>query len=333
MTSFFLGADIGGTKTHVMISDENGRVVGFGEGGPGNHDSVGYAVFQKNLQQAVQAALESAQLSGDAILGSGFGVSGYDWPKEKQPTLDVIASLHLGGALELVNDVELGLLAGSPHMWGIAIVSGTSCNCRGWDATHTHFGRVTGGSSEFGENAGAAELMVRTGQILSHAWTGRIPPTALAEAFCNRYGVKNLGELLQGLICRDFTLKAADAPLVFEVARQGDPVAIELVRWAGTELGEIACAVVRQLHFETVEFDLVQIGSMWDGSPLLSDRMKEMVHAIAPGANIIRTHEPPVIGAVLLAIQAAGVTPTPEMRNNLIQTLPHHQIKNYKGGK
>jgi N-acetylglucosamine kinase-like BadF-type ATPase len=216
-------------------------------------------------------------------------------------------------------------------MWGIAIVSGTSCNCRGWDAAHTRFGRVTGGGSEFGENAGAAELMVRVGQILAHTWTGRGAPTALADVFCERYGAKDLGDLLQGLICRDFELDAADAPLVFEVARQGDPVAVNLVRWAGSELGKMACAVIRQLQFEAVDFDLVQIGSMWGGSPMLSDEMEKLVHAIAPAANIIRTHEPPVIGAVLLGIQAAGVTPTAEMRNNLIATLPRQKPKNFGG--
>ena len=207
-------------------------------------------------------------------------------------------------------------------MWGIAVVSGTGCNCRGWDATHTHFGRVTGGGISFGENAGAVELVAHTGEILAHAWTGRGPATALAAAFCEHYRVKDLGELLQGLICRDFSLCAADAPLVFDVASQGDPVAIEIVSWAGRELGEMVCAVIRQLHFETVDFDLVQIGSMWSGSPLLTEEMKKLVHALAPGAHIIRTHEPPAIGAVLLAMQGAGIQPAPEVRATMIKTLP-----------
>lgn len=36
MTRFFLGIDIGGTKSHALIADEQGRAVGFGVGGPGN---------------------------------------------------------------------------------------------------------------------------------------------------------------------------------------------------------------------------------------------------------------------------------------------------------
>ena len=320
MTHYYLGADLGGTKTHIMISDENGRIVGFGEAGPGNHESVGYEGFQKNLHLATKNALEKAGLSANEITGSGFGVAGYDWPIEFKPTMDIIATLSLSGQIELVNDADLGLLAGSPRMWGVAVVSGTGCNCRGWDESHTHFGRVTGGGVDFGENAGAAELMVRTGQALGHAWTGRGPATALSEAFCKHYGVKDLGELLQNCICHTIELTAADAPLVFEVARTGDAVANDLVRWAGQELGEMACSVIRQLHFEQVDFDLVQIGGMWSGSPILTEEMSQVVHAIAPRAHIIRTYEPPVIGAVLLGMQAAGCKPSLEVRQNLIES-------------
>ena len=321
MTLYFLGADLGGTKTHVMICDEKGQALGFGEGGPGNHESVGYEGFQANLQQATRAALQMAHLTSDEMCASGFGVAGYDWPSEVEPTLNIIGTLKLGGKVEIVNDAELGLLAGSPRMWGIAVVSGTGCNCRGWDETRTHFGRVTGGGVDYGENAGAAELMVRTQQALAHAWTGRGPATALADAFCKRYNSKDLGELLQDCICHTKELSAADAPLVFEVARHGDPVANELIHWAGQELGEMTCAVIRQLHFETVDFDLVQIGGMWEGSPVLTEEMAAKVHAVAPRAHLIRTHEPPVIGAVLLGMQAGGLKPTLEVRTKIIDSL------------
>lgn len=321
MTQYYLGADLGGTKTHVMICDETGQALGFGEGGPGNHESVGYEGFKQSLHQAANAALKMAGLKPSQINGSGHGVAGYDWPIELEPTLNILSTLDLGGAIEVVNDTDLGLLAGSPRMWGIAVVSGTGCNCRGWDESKTRFGRVTGGGVDYGENAGAAELMVRTQQALGHAWTGRGPATALAEAFCKRYNSRDLGELLQDCICHTKELSAADAPLVFEVARQGDTVANDLIHWAGQELGEMVCTVIRQLQFETVDFDLVQIGGMWEGSPVLTEEMSARVQAIAPHAHVIRTHEPPVIGAVLLGMQAGGLKPSLEVRSRLIESL------------
>jgi N-acetylglucosamine kinase-like BadF-type ATPase len=324
MSDYYLGADLGGTKTRVMIADSAGNVVGFGEGGPGNHESIGYAGAKSSLQNAAAAAFTAAGLKPDQIRGSGFGVAGYDWPNEKQPTFDVINTLGLGGSIELVNDVELGILAGSPRLWGVAVVSGTGCNCRGWDEQRTRFGRVTGGGTEFGEGAGAGELMFKTCAALGRAYTSAGPATALADAFCKRTGCLNLAELLQELICRNIELDASDAPLVFEVARSGDPVAVEIVRWAGRELGIMASAVIRQLAFEHIDFDLVQIGSMFDGSPLLTEEMKKVVHEHAPHANFIRLQEPPVLGAVLLGMQAAGRRSFSDERAKLITTLPEY---------
>jgi Predicted N-acetylglucosamine kinase len=320
--AYFLGADLGGTKTHVMIADASGHALGFGESGPGSHESVGYTTSRQNLAQATAAALEAAGLQAKDISGSGFGVAGYDWPSQKPGIQESIDLLALNGPTELVNDTELGLLAGSPRFWGLAMVCGTGCNCRGWDQDRKHYGRVTGGSDDFGENAGGVELIHRVRQVLGYAWTGRGPSTALAEAFCKRYGAASLEDLIESLMCHKYQLKAADAPLVFEVARQGDAVALDLIRWAGRELGELANCVIRQLHFEALEFDLVQIGSMWEGSPILTEELKKMITPLAPGVNVLRTHEPPVIGAVILGMQSAGRTPDAEIRARLIESCP-----------
>lgn len=325
MEQYFLGADLGGTKTHIMIADKTGRVIGFGEGGPGNHEGVGYGVVRESLHQASRLAFSSAGIAPGSITGAGFGIAGYDWPRQKEPHMNVINSLNLGGRLEMVNDTVLGILAGSPHRWGIAVVSGTGCNCWGWDQTRSRIGHVTGGGVDFGEFAGASELIFKTKSVLAKAWTQAGPPTALAEAFCRRYNVSCLEELLQGILCQDFDLSPADAPLVFEVARVGDPVAIDLVRWAGRELADLAGAVIRQLRFEEEQFDLVQIGSMLDGSPLLTEEMKRVILARAPGANFIRLKENPVLGAVLLAMETANHPITNEVREILIQTTPIRQ--------
>lgn len=322
MTHYYLGADLGATKIHILIADELGQFKGFGEAGPGNHESVGYEGFQANLQEAVHRALLAANLKADQISGSGFGIAGYDWPSERAPMLEVLDTLNLGGKIELVNDTELGLLVGSPRGWGVTVVSGTGCNCCGWDQTRTHFGRVTGGGIACGEFAGASELMFMASRAIAYEWTRRGPATALSRVFVEKYSAKDLTELLQNFTTGDLQLNPADARLVFQVAAEGDPVAMDLIRWSGQELGELAKAVIKQLNFQAMDFDLVLIGSMFDGGPMLIDPMKENVRAFAPKANFIRAEEPPVIGAVLLGMQAAGVKIDTDIRANLIKTLP-----------
>ncbi len=319
MPIYYLGADVGGTKTHALIADSTGRACGFGEAGPGNHETVGYPGLTQALHAATQLALEGAGLSIGDIAGAGFGVAGYDWPSEREATLEAIRPLGLKCPLEAVNDALIGLLAGSPQGWGVAIVAGTGCNCRGWDQTRRREGMVTGAGGGMGEGAGAGEMVGRAVQIISHEWARRRPPSGLTPAFLAYTGAGSAAELLEGLIDGRLELTAAAAPLIFKIAAQGDPAALELVRWTGEELGGLAVGVIHQLEFEPLEFDVVLVGSLYSGSPLLIETVRRTIHAVAPRARLVRLAAPPVIGAVLLGMEAAGVRLSGQ-REGLIKT-------------
>jgi len=126
---YFLGVDIGGSKSHALIADETGRAVGFGDAGPGNHEVVGYEGLAAVLQDVAAQAEALAGIRRAQIVGAGFGVAGYDWPGERAATLGAIDGLGLTAPLEAVNDTIIGLLAGAEAGWGVAIISGTSTNC------------------------------------------------------------------------------------------------------------------------------------------------------------------------------------------------------------
>ena len=319
MTRFFLGGDVGATKTHVLVADETGRALGFGQAGPGNHEGVGYEGLAAALRTATDQALAAAGLSRHLIAGAGFGIGGLDWPSEREPHLQAIASLGLRGPVEAVNDATLGLLAGCAEGWGVAVVSGTGCNCRGWDATRRHEGMVTGHGVWMGEGAGAGELVVMALRALSYEWTRRGPATQLTPAFLRHTGARSLGEMLEKLLTGKLELDAEAAPLIFQVAAAGDPVARQLVCWAGAELGELANAVIRQLGFKALAFDLVLVGGMFDAGCPLIEPMRGTVHALAPGARFVRLEAPPVVGAVLLGMEQAGMAAL-ERRESLIRS-------------
>lgn len=319
--TFFLGVDTGSTKTHALISDARGEVCGFGRGGPGNHETVGYPGLITALQSSVGAALAAAGIHKEQLAGAGFGVSGYDWPYEEAATLEAIAALGLEAPVAAVNDTILGLLAGSPEGWGLAVVSGTGCNCWGWDRERTRIGHVTGGGVMMGEAAGASELVFKAVQAVAHAWTRRGPQTSLTEAFVAHSGAANSTALLEGLTGGELEIGPEAARLVFAAAAGGDGVARELVCWAGRELGELAKAVIRQLEFEKLAFDVVQVGSLYAGSPLLSETMAATIHSLAPGARLVRLAMPPVAGGVLLAMERAGLQPGPAVRSRLAASI------------
>lgn len=314
--NYYLGIDIGATKSHALLADENGCALGFGEGGAGNHEVVGYEGLTATLQQVTSQALAAAGIVHGQIAGAGFGVAGYDWPSELPPTLEAIAALGLAAPLEVVNDTIIGLAAGAKAGWGVAVIAGTSNNCWGWDAQH-RIGRVTGNGGMFGEHGGSGELVHEAVSAVAKTWTRRGPATALTDAFCRLAGASSDADLLEGLSQGWYDIGAAAAPLVFQTAEAGDPVALAVVRWAALELASLANGVIRQLQLEDQTFDVVLVGSMYNGGPLLLDPMRAAVQAVAPGARFVRLTVPPVVGAVLLGMQAGGL-PAQALRQTLI---------------
>ncbi|MBN1138474.1 MAG: ATPase [Anaerolineae bacterium] len=315
---YFLGVDIGGTKSHALVADEEGQAIGFGEGGPGNWEVVGWDGLAATLRAITEQALAAAGIGKEQVTAVGFGIAGYDWPSEWEPTRQAIEAIGLAGPCAFVNDTVIGLLAGASEGWGVAVVAGTSNNCRGRDQQGRE-GRVTGCGTWFGEGGGAAEMVARAVQMAAMDWTRRGPPTRLSQAFVEAVGAVDLADLLEGLYMGRYELSASAAPLIFQAAAGGDQVAQELIRWAGTELGSLAVGVIRQLGFESVDPEVVLVGSLYDGSPALIEAMRATIHAVAPGARLVRLTAPPVVGGVLLAMEQVGLA-TSAVRERLIAT-------------
>ena len=317
-TFYFLGIDIGGTKSHALIIDQHGQALGFAQGGVGNPEKIGYDGLAKVLRSITQEALEQAKISLKEIAGAGFGVGGYDWNSQKAPTLEAIEKIGLNAPIGLVNDALIALLAGASQGWGVAVIAGTSCNAWGWDKSRK-VGRMTGMGAPMGEYAGASELVAEAIKAIALSWTHRAPATQLSEKFIKLAQAKNIPDLLEGLDNGRYRLDGSTAPIIFQVAQNGDAVARDLILWAGLELGSLANGVIRQLNFEKESFEIILAGSFYKGSPILEEMMREKILPLAPKATFTRLNTHPVIGGVMLGIEKAGINPLP-LREKIISS-------------
>jgi N-acetylglucosamine kinase-like BadF-type ATPase len=318
--SYYLGIDTGASKSHALIGDAEGRVLGFGQGGPGNWEGVGWEGTRATLAEIITQATAQAGIEREDIAAAGFGLAGYDWPEDRAPHEAIIRDLLRADLpIALVNDALLGLWAGTDAGWGVVIAAGTSCNCYGRNAKG-ELGRAVG-SSFFGEYAGAGELVWWALQAVAHEWSLRGPATRLSPALISAAGAADSADLLAGLMRQRYVLGPEAAPLVFAVADGGDQVARELVRRAGRELGSLAVGVIRQLELSQLPFDVVLSGSLYKGSPLIQQSLAEVVHAEAPRARLVRLGAPPVVGAVLMAMEQDGIDPAVVRQRLIASTL------------
>jgi N-acetylglucosamine kinase-like BadF-type ATPase len=273
------------------------------------------------LRTLTSAALDSAGITGTDITAAGYGIAGYDWSEDEPLIHEVIQSLNFDAPYEVMNDAGPSLLAGSSNGWGVSVTAGTSVNARGRDAQGRQ-ARMTGNGVAFGEVGGGLELVGRAIRDISTAWTMCGPETMLTEVFIQHTGAKNVEDLLAGIARGRYEIQAAAAPLVFQAANAGDAVAQNAVRWLGHGLGKLACGMIRQLKIADLTFDVVLSGSIFQGSPVILERMQTVVHQLAPQARFVHLHAPPVTGAVMLAMEQAGVDFRPLRPIILTSALP-----------
>lgn len=303
--NYFLGIDVGSSKTHALIVDETGQCVGFGKSGGGNHQGVGYERLAEVLQLSFAAASHMSGVTKDQIVGAGFGVAGYDFPSERDDHFQAVSSLGLSCPVEIVNDGTNGLIAGTSHGIGVNVTAGSGVNCRG-RGRNGQEGRIVGNGVDFGEFGGAIEIVYRARQFVNYAWIKRIPPTKLTNIFLEVTGAKDEVDLMEGLSNHDYHLSPGFAIQIVEAAHAGDQAALEVIRWSGEELGWLAVSVARQINMEHDEVEIVQSGSVFEAGDIIIKPMRDLILNHCPRAKLIRLDGPPVVGPVILGMEQAG---------------------------
>ena len=315
---YFLGIDVGFSKTHALIADETGACMGFGKAWGGNHQVVGYDGLEVVLKESFEQATKMAGVSVDQVAGAGFGVAGYDFPSDRPQHLQTIAALELSCPIEVVNDGVNGLLAGATRGIGVNVTAGSSVNCcgRGYDGRE---GRIVGNGPKFGEYGGGSEIALKALHMVNYAWIRRIPPTALTGILLEATGAKDEMDLMEGLSSDRYHLFPFFAVEVMQAARDGDAAALEVIRWSGEELGWLAVSVARQIGMENDEVEIVQSGSIFEAGEIIAVPMRDIVLKHCPKAKIVHLDCPPVVGAVLLGMEQTNFDGY-AVRGKIIQT-------------
>jgi N-acetylglucosamine kinase-like BadF-type ATPase len=315
---YFLGIDVGSSKTHALIVDETGRCIGFGKSSGGNHQGVGYERLTEVLQESFAQAREMCSVDPADITGAGFGVAGCDFPSDREPHLQAIAALGLSCPVEVVNDGVNGLLAGATRGIGVNVTAGSGTNCRGRGRDGRE-GRIVGNGTEFGEYGGSIEITERALQIVNYAWIKRIPPTALTQIYLEATGAKSEIDLMEGLSNRQYHLIPFLAVHVINAAREGDTAARDVIHWSGKELGWLAVSVARQIEMENDEVEIIQSGSVFEAGEMITKPMRAVVLKHCPKAKLVRLNGPPAVGAVILGMEQARFDGY-AIRDKMVQT-------------
>jgi N-acetylglucosamine kinase-like BadF-type ATPase len=315
--SLVLGVDGGGSKTHALVADARGEVLGFASAGRSNWEDIGLEAAGAALAEAVGGALAGAGVAPAELAASAFGLAGLDWDSDRPMLGALVDPLGLGGPRRLENDSFIALRAGTSRPFGVVVIAGTGHVAAGRNPAGRTF-RTFGLGPMYGDFGSATDVAEEAVRAVADAWTGRGPATSLSRLLPPLAGCGGPDELLQAL-SRGLVALPAAAPLVLAEAEAGDPAAQEIVNRAGTSLGEAAALVAGRLDLGQAPFEVVMAGGLFAGrSQLLETTLVEILHRVAPRATPVHLRCKPVVGAALEALDLGGLATTPEVRDRLI---------------
>lgn len=276
-------------------------MLGQARGGGSNPQSIGLPSAVSLVDELVCAASD-----GHPVVRAELYLSGMDLPRELDAFAGAVAGFDwAGGQLVIDNDLFALLRAGTAEPDAVAVVCGTGINAVGV--------RANGATARFpalgaisGDWGGGSGLGVEMLWHAVRAEDGRGPATALTDVVRERFGP--IPALIEQLHFGERSLSelGALAPRLFEVAGS-DAVAASLVDRLAAEVVALATSCLRRLDLLARAVPVVLGGGVLRAAdPRLMAGIEQRLAAVAPSVRLVPVDAPPVLGAVLLALQHHG---------------------------
>jgi N-acetylglucosamine kinase-like BadF-type ATPase len=237
-----------------------------------------------------------------------FCLAGADLPMEMTRLQQAVTAERWATRSVVDNDCFALLRAGTAMPDAIAVVCGAGTNCvgRSADGRVARFPALGAISGDWGGGHDLAEHALR---YAARGEDGRGTATALTAAVARHFGLPTVESVSIALHVGELPMSAVHelAPLVFEVAAAGDPVASGLVRRQAEEIVAQHRVAAERLGLLRSPHALVLGGGVLRaGHPQLQSQVVAGARAQAPYVQISVVTAAPVVGAALLALDALG---------------------------
>lgn len=243
MPRILIGADVGGTKSAVAVSDGE-KIIGRAEG-PGAAVRPGRALASAStIAEVVRSALGAAgRLTGDVLV---VGAAGAGREPERDELQKALRSESVATQVEVTTDIEIALAAAFADGPGIVVSAGTGSVAVGRDRAGKRH-RIGGYGWQMGdEGSGYAIGRAALGAV-SRAVDGRSPKTGLSDRLLRATRSADFDALVRWAAGASPAEVAALAPHVLAVAAGGDQLAQGIIDYAARELSQLAICLLPRL--------------------------------------------------------------------------------------
>jgi N-acetylglucosamine kinase-like BadF-type ATPase len=330
MNQLFLGVDCGATKTHYSLCDASGAPVAFIQRGTASHEQFddGFAGAGRAMAAGLADLLAAAGTSAGRVLTpaditcSIFGLAGADLPWQHHRLEEIIRGLGFL-RFRVVNDAFLGIKAGTQSGAGICSINGTGTTCAAISPSGRQL-QIGGIGLISGDDGGGSYLAQWVCRLIYEALFRGGRPTAMAGMLFDALDIAGPEDFVER--CHGGRIDSAAAVLIaFEAANAFDPEALALLDHVGTSLGRSVLAAASRLDFGSCPLvEVVLAGSVHvkAANPTLRQAFEATVRAgLGQRAAFHVLREPPVCGALVWALEDAGIPLDAAKRGRLMESL------------
>jgi glucosamine kinase len=308
MTLIVIGVDGGGSKTRVLVADEQGTQLGEVVG-PASAVRPGQAEHSADvIAAAVRDALASCEMTHVVPKVLCVGVAGAGREPERQALWQALVGRELAEETVVHPDYSIALDDAFGEGPGILLISGTGSAAFGRSPSGT-IARCGGWGPVCGDEGSGAWVGRRALSVVTASADGREPETALIGAVLTAAQVNEPQELVAWAAQATPAQLATLAPVVSAVADTGDLRANAIISLAVEELVLHVRALARQLFGdERAAAPVAFTGGMLTKGSTLRKRLEHRLRSAVPGAQLHAGEVNPARGAVRGALRYLGET-------------------------
>ncbi|MEO8624561.1 MAG: BadF/BadG/BcrA/BcrD ATPase family protein [bacterium] len=306
MTFIVAGVDGGGSKTRIIIADEQGNQLA-AVTGSGSAVRPGLAEHSADVIAATLAdALALCEMSDVVPKVLCVGVAGAAREPERQAIWQALVSRDVAEEVVVHPDFAIALDDAFGDGPGVLLISGTGSAAFGRSPSG-NTARCGGWGPVCGDEGSGAWIGRRALSVVTASADGREPETTLVGAILTAAQVNEPQELIAWAAQATPALLASLAPVVSSVADAGDLRANAIISLAVEELVLHVRTLARTLFGdERAATPVAFTGGMLTRGTTLRKRLEQRLRSAVPGAQVQAGDVNPARGAVRGALRYLG---------------------------
>ncbi len=306
---FIIGMDGGGTKTHAVITTEEGRIVAEHTAGPSNFQIIGTEKAAKIIFSLIQKCCASASCNVSDIRSIVCGLTGAGRIGDQRRMAAALKRYARTKKVRLNNvlvesDARIALEGAFKGGTGIILIAGTGSIAFGKDSKgNVH--RVGGWGRTLGDE-GSGFYVGRLGlTAVTRSMDGRGADTLLTGMIARKFGLSDQTKIITAVYKKNFDI-ASIAPFVISAAQRKDKVCRAIIESAVIELAwhiEIAAGKIYGTSSKQTrkKIPVSFIGGLIAGDTIVSRLLKKYLKTNFPFVTVIPPLSSPAYGATVMA--------------------------------